>query len=165
MPFKQTVHLSAYGSDVAKPLFIWSSCREVMSLYKKPGKVSKTLAIRAEDGAVTGKRSDLKASQAYPAPFGDAVARIFVAIKHRASVHDLLDVDFFNGLRLMINEDNTKSKRVIKNDTKSKSKTKSKCKSETPESNTKKRRIKDADADALAFFLTLAGSEAKRTRR
>ena len=163
MPFKQTVHLSAYGSDVAKPLFIWSSCSEVMSLYKKTPKVTKTFAIRGEDGKVAGKRSELKSSQAYPAPFGDAVARIFVAIKLRASLHDLLDVDFFNGLRLMSDEENTKSKRVSKSEA-SKSKTNGKSKSKSETKHTKKRKV-EADTDTLALFLTLAGSQAKLTRR
>ena len=56
MPFQQTVYMSPYGSDVSKPFLIWSSCKAVLLLWKKPIKVSKSLATRTESGGVTGKK-------------------------------------------------------------------------------------------------------------
>ena len=71
---------------------IWSSTPLVQQL-KRPKKASREKLSTKKDGTVTGKRSALKASQAYPREFGVAVAKIYRTLQKDASIDDLLEDD------------------------------------------------------------------------
>ena len=90
---KVGVDLSAYGTEVPKPIIVWSTSKLVETLKREPVKTKKRLAVRSEDGGVTGIRKALKSSQAYPPKFGAAVALIFKALANKQSLHDLLEED------------------------------------------------------------------------
>lgn len=94
MPFKCTVHMCSYGSSCQKTMWIWSSSALVLKLKRVKGPVTERLCSKKRVGIalqVTGRRKELKDSQAYPLPFGQAVAALFATIKKKQSVHDLLD--------------------------------------------------------------------------
>ena len=84
--------LSSYGASSTKPMTIWSSTPLVQQL-KRPKKASREKLSTKKDGTVTGKRSALKASQAYPREFGVAVAKIYRTLQKDASIDDLLEDD------------------------------------------------------------------------
>ena len=163
MPFKVTTEMSAYGTEVSKPLMFWSSCKAVMSLYRQPVKVTQTLCTRNQNGGVTGKRAALKLSQAYPPDFGKAVARIFALIRKRSSFDDLLDSDLCCGLEVMSKgtkrtntKQRTEGKRTERTSTTKQVKRKNtKQAKRTKRTNTKCTNTKISE-NVLDFFLTLA---------
>ena len=159
MPFKETVHMGPYGTEVSKPLLIWSSCKAITSLWRKPVKVGKTLAIRNENGGVTGKKDELKESQAYPPDFGKAVAKLFILIKNRASLDDLLDTDLCSGLEIMTagttkTRVQAKAKGKAKARTVKKTNTKSKTRVQADRT-VKKTKGRDVEECVLEFLASL----------
>ena len=158
MPFKVTTEMSAYGTEVSKPLMFWSSCKAVMSLYRQPVKVTQTLCTRNQNGGVTGKRAALKLSQAYPPDFGKAVARIFALIRKRSSFDDLLDSDLCCGLEVMskgTKRTNTKQRTEGKRTKRTSTTVKRTNTKRTKRTNTKCTNTKISES-VLDFFLTLA---------
>ena len=89
---KVTVFLSSYGSPCPKPIMIWSTTSHVQRLWRRKGGAQERLTT-SENGSVTGCRKALKASQAYPTAFGEAVASIFVSLAKERSLDDLLEED------------------------------------------------------------------------
>ena len=62
-------------------------------MHRPPGTATKRLSTKSASGLVTGKREALKKSQAYPRMFGQAIAKIYRELAHRACVDDLLEED------------------------------------------------------------------------
>ena len=95
MPHKATVHLGSYGADTQKSVTIWSTSSLVQRLRVPMQRAGATLATRTASGSVTGKGKALKASQAYPRKFGEAVAAVAKELIEMASPDDLLE-DFMH---------------------------------------------------------------------
>ena len=93
LKFKVTVHLSSYGSVYPKPIAVWSTTPQVESLKRKKAMASEKLSTRNSDGSVTGRRKQLKGSQAYPPEFGKAVSAIYKRVAAEASMDGLLEED------------------------------------------------------------------------
>ena len=92
MKNKVTVYLSSYGSTSAKPITIWSTTPLIQQLKRPKGLATERLATN-KNGAVTGRRKKLKASQAYPPAFGQAVSAIYQELQNAQSLDDLLEED------------------------------------------------------------------------
>ena len=72
------VCLGSYGGNTPKPIYVYSNNPSAEKLKRKlPRAVSwEKLCYVSESGSVTGLRKKLKVSQAYPDPFGEAVAEL-----------------------------------------------------------------------------------------
>ena len=74
-PYQVTTYLGAFGAKTEKGLVLRSSMDSITEVKRKRPK-KETLSVRDSNGAVTGKRKDLKQSQAYTRKFGEALATL-----------------------------------------------------------------------------------------
>ena len=87
---RTTTWLGAFKAPTPKPLKLWSTGHFINELRRKlpearTGSLSKSVWVRGKK-AVTGKRSDLKQSSAYPINFCKAVSSvIFQRLGHSSS--------------------------------------------------------------------------------
>ena len=91
LQFKVSVHLSSFGAKHPKPIVIWSSTEKVKGLKRKKKKTKEKLSIKHPDGSVSGRKHQLKASQAYPREFGEAVSLVFKQLLVEKNTDDLLE--------------------------------------------------------------------------
>ena len=80
--YRVPTYLGSYGCSSQKPIIVFTSEERAVCLKRKRAPGKESLVTRAADGSVTGKLGELKASQAYPKDFGQAVAKVGIRSLH-----------------------------------------------------------------------------------